>query len=195
VNSLEVDMAEEQRGPTILTIGHSTRAIEELAAMLRGHEVKLLADVRRFPASRRHPQFNRETLATALEREGFAYRWFEALGGRRPPLPVEQSPNAGWKNDAFRGYADYMQTPEFETALEELEAIARRLPAAIMCAEALEWQCHRRLIADALFVRGWTIRHIHSADAAQTTEHTLPAFARAEGTRITYPPGDAGLFE
>ena len=163
--------------------------------MLRRHEVKLLADVRRFPASRRHPQFNREALEQALAHEGIEYQWVEALGGRRTPLPIEESQNSGWRNDAFRGYADYMRTHEFDAALEKLEPIARRHSTAIMCAEALEWRCHRRLIADALVVRGWIIRHIHSADPAQTTEHALPDFAQRDGTRITYPPRDAGLFD
>jgi uncharacterized protein (DUF488 family) len=172
----------------IFTIGHSTRSFDEFVAMLSAHEVKAVADVRRFPASRRHSHFNRESMASALDMHDIEYRWFEDLGGRRTPLPLDESHNTAWRVDAFRGYADYMQTPEFAHALATLESFSLGRPVAIMCAEALEWRCHRRLIADALAARGWTVRHIHSADPAATTDHLLPDFARITNGRLTYPP-------
>jgi len=147
----------------------------------------LLVDVRRYPASRRHPQFNEAALAESLKAEGIAYQYLPDLGGRRSAHP--NSVNLGWRSAGFRGYADYMQTGEFWSALEELMAYGKKGPAAIMCAEVLPWRCHRSLIADALVSRGWTVRHILST--AEAESHQLTAFAKTQNGRLTYPePSD-----
>jgi uncharacterized protein (DUF488 family) len=147
--------------------------------------VTALADVRRFPGSRRHPQFGSESLAGAVPR----YEHLAGLGGRRSR--VEGSPNGAWEVAAFQGYADHMRTPEFLHALTRLEALAREERTAFMCAEAPWWRCHRRLVADALLVRGWDVRHIKPDGGL--TEHVLPEFAVAEGANITYPPPQLSL--
>src|SRR5688572_19966467 len=141
--------------PTVHTIGHSTRSLEELVEMLRVHGVAGIADVRRFAGSRRLPHFNAEHLATALPELDLIYLPCPLLGGRRTPDP--SSRNTGWRNASFRAYADYMQTPQFAHGLEMLIEHARRTPLALMCAEAMPWRCHRSLIADALIVRGWEV--------------------------------------
>jgi uncharacterized protein (DUF488 family) len=165
------------------TVGHSTRAIDEFLALLRAHGVTQLVDVRTIPRSRRHPQFNRETLPGPLGEAGIAYVHMAGLGGLRKPRA--DSINAGWRNAGFRGYADYMQTPEFETNLAALLTHAAIAPTAIMCAEAVPWRCHRSLIADALTVRGVEAFHILGPGPADP--HRLTAFARVDGQRITYP--------
>jgi uncharacterized protein (DUF488 family) len=170
-------------GLVILTIGHSTHPLEEFIALLRAHGVTLLADVRTVPRSRRNPQFNRETLPTALAAAGIGYRHLPGLGGLRRPRP--DSMNLAWENEGFRGFADYMGTPEFEAALGELLELARRERVAIMCAEAVPWRCHRSLIADALVARGVAVEHILSPTRRQP--HTLTRFARVEGGRVVYP--------
>ena len=174
----------------IFTVGHSTHEFDRLVELLTTHDVGRVVDVRRVPRSRRHPQFGTETLATELPKRGIDYRHLPALGGWRKPLP--DSPNTGWQNDSFRGYADYALTAEFAKALEELTALARDRPTAVMCAEADWHRCHRRLIADRLKTAGWTVCHI-AADGT-LTEHELPPFAepRADGT-ILYPPAQASL--
>jgi uncharacterized protein (DUF488 family) len=177
---------------TIWTIGHSTRALEDLALLLGEEAIGLVLDVRRFPASRRHPQFNQEALEASLAGLGIGYRHLGALGGRRSKR-MERSPNTGWRVEAFNAYADYMASPEFETALDEVIALAEHNRAALMCAEALPWQCHRRLIADALVTRGWTVRDI--IGPGKVEPHHLTPFARVCDGRLTYPaeplfPGD-----
>jgi len=171
----------------VYTIGHSTRSAEELIAMLRDARVAALADVRRFAASRRHPQHNRGALERALPAAGIAYAWLgESLGGRvKQTVPTSQSRNNGWEVAAFRYYADAMSTPPFQAGLAELEQIALSGPAAVMCAERLWWQCHRRLLADALTVRGWLV--VHLLDVGKRQEHTLTEFARVDGDALTYP--------
>jgi len=177
---------------TIYTIGHSTRSADALLALLREAEVKLVADVRRYPSSRRHPQFNQSALATWLGRQGIEYTHMVDLGGRRTPAP--DSRNGGWREEAFRGYADYMESPEFQKALAELEAAARKRRTAIMCAEAVWWRCHRRLIADALVVRGWRVEHLGIGDGRAV--HELPGFAAVgPGGSLTYPPAQTTLME
>jgi uncharacterized protein (DUF488 family) len=169
----------------VYTIGHSTRSAEDLLALLRQAEVELVADVRAFPSSRRHPQFNRAELAKWLPEAGTGYAHMPGLGGRRKP--AADSPNGGWREAAFRGYADYMGSVEFRRALAELEDAARERPTAVMCAEAVWWRCHRRLIADALTARGWRVEHLGLGQPPPT--HELPDFAIVEqdGT-VTYPP-------
>jgi len=174
--------------PTVLTIGHSTRPIEDFLDLLRAHGVGELADVRTAPGSRRNPQFNKAALAAALDGAGVGYRHLGELGGLRRPRP--DSVNAGWRNAGFRGYADYMQTPEFAAALQALIDLAVTRRIAVMCAEAVPWRCHRSLIADALAVRGVAVEHIMGPE--RRSPHALTAWARAEGGRVTYPaPDDA----
>lgn len=166
---------------TIHTIGHSTRTIEAFASLVQAHAIELLIDVRRFPKSRRHPHFNREPLAASLRESGIEYIWRGDLGGFRKPAP--DSINTGWQVGAFRAYADFMLTAEFDGIVKEIEPLATAKRAAFLCAEALPWQCHRQLLADAFLVRGWTVRHIMD-DGCRA--HKLPPFARPEGERIIY---------
>jgi 3-methyladenine DNA glycosylase/8-oxoguanine DNA glycosylase len=176
-------------GPRILALGHSTRSLDELVDLLRGHGVALLADIRSFPRSRTNPQFNRETLAAALPRRGIRYVHLPRLGGRRRGLGRD-SPNTGWRNAAFRGYADYLATPEFAAGLDELLALARAGTVAMMCSEAVPWRCHRSLVADALFARGEAVGHVTGPGPARL--HRPTPFARFDGGRVTYPPEPAG---
>jgi len=171
----------------IYTLGHSTRSLDELAELLHEAGVHLVADVRRFPASRRHPHFEREALARALSHAGIAYAWLgEALGGRVPELlPAERSQNRAWTEPAFRRYADAMTTPRFRAGLAELEARARERTTALLCAERLWWRCHRRLLADGLRARGWRVVHLERPGRAQ--EHVLTEWAQVEGEVVTYP--------
>jgi len=169
--------------PTVFTIGHSTRDLETFIEMLRVHSVTHLVDVRTIPRSRHNPQFNRDTLPEALRLAGIDYTHMEQLGGLRHARP--DSPNTGWHNSSFRGFADYMQTPEFEAGLERLIQLAAREPVVIMCAEVVPWRCHRSLIADALKARGAQVEHIMSA--SRTQPHLLTPFAKVSGIRITYP--------
>ena len=172
------------------TIGHSTHAIDAFMGLLRGGGVEAVADVRRFPGSGRHPQFGRDALAGALRAAGIEYVHLEALGGRRSVRPG--SPNGGWEVRAFQGYADHMASAEFAAGLGALEAFAGERPTAVMCAEALWWQCHRRLVADALVAHGWAVEHI-GPDGGRTA-HELPDFARAAGDgTLTYPAAQLRL--
>ena len=175
----------------VLTVGHSTRPIEEFVGLLTAHAVTCLVDVRTVPRSRHNPQFNRETLATSLELVHIRYIHMPGLGGFRHPSP--QSPNAGWHNASFRGYADYMQTTDFAGNLSDLIDLAVGEQIAIMCAEAVPWRCHRSLIADALTVRGMRVEEIVSR--TQREAHALTAFAKVEGTLITYPPPSLDLWQ
>jgi uncharacterized protein (DUF488 family) len=165
------------------TIGHSTRPIDEFIKLLKGYTIQQLVDVRTIPRSRYNPQFNMESLAKNLKKAKVIYVHMPQLGGLRKAK--KDSINAGWKNASFRGYADYMQTPEFWTALEDLMADGRDRKTAIMCAEAVPWRCHRSLIADALIVKGWTVRHIMSETKAD--EHRVTSFAVINRDSITYP--------
>ena len=174
---------------TLFTIGHSNRSLEALIAMLRAHEITRLVDIRTIPRSRHNPQFNRETLPEALAAAGIAYEHRKGLGGLRRPRA--DSANRGWRNDGFRGFADYMETAEFAAELAALAADAEAAPTAVMCAEAVPWRCHRSLVADALLVRGHAVEHIMSEVLRQA--HKLTPFARVEAGRITYPPEEATL--
>lgn len=167
----------------VLTIGHSTRTLEEFTALLAAHGVEFLVDVRTVPRSRRNPQFNRETLPGALETAGIRYVHLPGLGGLRHPR--KDSLNTGWNNAGFRGFADYMGTPEFEQGLDDLLAVAAESQAAVMCAEAVPWRCHRSLIADALLARGVKVEHITGMQRREA--HRMTPFARVENSRVTYP--------
>lgn len=171
------------------TVGHSTHTLDELVALIRAHGIRLIADVRKMPRSRRHPQFNIDTLPGALAAAGFGYVHFAGLGGLRREQP--DSINRAWKNPSFRAYADYMQTPMFAAELDRLLSLAARERIAIMCAEAVWWRCHRSLIADALVARGETVLHILSEDRAEP--HALREFARVTDGRVSYP-GEPELF-
>lgn len=168
----------------VFTIGHSNRSIAEFIALLKSHGVKRLVDVRTIPKSHHNPQFNRDALAASVRRAHIAYTHIPKLGGLRHAH--RDSVNTGWNNSSFRGFADYMQTPEFSSALARLEKLARTKLCAIMCAEAVPWRCHRSLIADALTVRGHAVRHIMTPTRANL--HKLTPFARVRRGRITYPP-------
>ncbi len=168
---------------TVWTIGHSTRSLEEFLGLLGEHRIELLADVRHFPASARVPWTNREALAPSLDRAGVAYEHLADLGGYRKARPG--STNAGWRNPAFRGYADHMETPSFAAALDRLVALAKERRTAVMCAEAVPWKCHRWLLSDALLVRG--LRVVHILGPGKTQDHTLTPFAKVRGGRVSYP--------
>jgi uncharacterized protein (DUF488 family) len=168
---------------SVWTIGHSTRSLSAFIRLLQAHGIRVLADVRSLPYSRRNPQFNADTLPKSLKAAGVAYRHLPGLGGRRAGQPA--SPHRGWKNPGFRGYADYMDTPAFSSALDHLINLATESETAIMCAEAVPWRCHRSLIADALLVSGWTVLHI--MNEAQAEPHHLPPWARVEDGRLAYP--------
>ena len=167
----------------VLTIGHSNRSLEDFLQLLRTHRVTLIVDVRKMPGSRKNPQFNHDALAQSLHGAGIDYVHIPGLGGLRRRTP--DSPNTGWRNASFQAYADYMLTDEFKKSLEELLQRAQDERAALLCAEAVPWRCHRSLIADALVVRGIPVEDIFTA--ARTQSHVLHSFAHVDGTRITYP--------
>ncbi len=169
---------------TIWTIGHSTRDLDEFLGLLAGSSIARVADVRRMPGSTRYPHFNADVLAESLDQAGIAYAHYPDFGGRRGKRAPE-SPNTAWRVDAFNAFADQMATPSFLSALDDLMAHARETPTALMCSEAVPWRCHRRLIADALVVRGWSVRDI--VGPGKVTEHTLTDFARVDGLTLTYP--------
>ncbi len=169
--------------PDMLTIGHSARALEAFIAILQENGAEWIADVRSIPRSRHNPQFNRDALPESLSEAGIGYSHMAGLGGFRKPRP--DSPNTGWKNAGFRGYADYMQTAQFQHSLQTLLNLAKEKKVAVMCAEAVPWRCHRSLIADSLVVR--TIRVIHILAPGENIAHVLTAGARVEGGLITYP--------
>jgi len=172
------------RPTLVLTIGHSNRPLDEFLGLLQGHSVDCLVDVRSIPWSRHNPQFNRETFAGALKADGIGYEHAADLGGFRRAAP--DSPNAGWRNASFRGYADYMQTAAFSTGLERVMHEAQTSRLVLMCAEAVPWRCHRSLIADALVARDVRVEEILSATRTQT--HAMTSFARVVGTTVIYPP-------
>jgi uncharacterized protein (DUF488 family) len=175
------------RGVRILTVGHSTRTLDELVGLLRAFGVSVLADIRTIPRSRHNPQFNRDALRKTLGSRRIRYVHLPELGGLRRSRG--DSPNTGWRNASFRGYADYMLSEAFEAGLEQLRALTAAGSVALMCAEAVPWRCHRSLVADMLQVRGAKVEHITSRTRA--TPHRLTPFARVEGKRVTYP-GDEG---
>jgi len=172
----------------VFTVGHSTLPIERFIASLQAYGIQTLADIRTVPRSRHNPQFNSEALAAALEQAAISYVVMPALGGLRRAR--KDSPNTGWRNASFRGYADYMQTDAFREGLEDLIRLSKRQRVAIMCAEAVPWRCHRSLVADALGVRGIEVIEILSETSYRP--HSLTPFAQVEGNAIRYPP-DQGL--
>ena len=175
---------------TVWTVGHSTRDWDDFLALLGGYGIEAVADVRRFPGSRRHPWFAGETMARTLPAAGFDYLWLPQLGGRRRALPG--SPNGAWRNAAFQGYADHMASAEFADGLAQALELASMHPTALMCAEAVWWRCHRRLIADLLVYRGMEVLHV--LDAKPARPHALGEDARPAGDLLVYPPAQATLF-
>lgn len=168
---------------TVSTIGHSNRTIEEFIALLKQNDIACLLDIRTVPKSRHNPQFGQDQLPGSLAAAGIEYRYLAGLGGLRRPRP--DSPNGGWRNTSFRGYADYMQTDEFAKNVDTVVALADHARCALMCAEAVPWRCHRSLVADALVVRGIAVEEIIGPQ--QPKPHKLTAFAKVDGERITYP--------
>ena len=176
-------MPKEEPSPLVMTIGHSTHTLEEFIRLLQAHGATCVVDVRTVPRSQHNPQFNKASLPRSLKKAGLGYVHAPGLGGLRHTKC--DSPNVGWRNASFRGYADYMQTPEFEKALDKLIELAKQDRIALMCAEAVPWRCHRSLIADALLVRGIRTEDIVSLTRRQI--HSLTPFAKVRGTAITYP--------
>ncbi|MGJ4728808.1 DUF488 domain-containing protein [Luteimonas sp. SDU101] len=176
--------------PAVWTIGHSTRSWEEFLDLLAECGIGAIADVRRFPGSRRYPWFASEAMAEQLPAAGLQYHWLPQLGGRRKARPG--SPNAAWRNAAFQGYADHLRSSEFAQGLDLALQSARSCRTALMCAEAVWWRCHRRLISDVLVHRGHEVVHI--LGAGQYQRHGLHPDARADGDLLVYPPVQAALF-
>lgn len=174
-------------GNSVFTIGHSTRDVDEVVRMLRANGVTMLVDVRSYPSSRAFPQWNQASLIDTLP-DDIGYRWIRDLGGRRHTPAGVHSINQGWRVKAFRDYADYMNTPSFHTGLDELLNLARHSVPAIMCSEAVPWRCHRRLITDALLIRGVQVYDIMTED--HTRPATLTPFARVGAGTISYPEED-----
>jgi uncharacterized protein (DUF488 family) len=175
----------------VLTIGHSTHPIGDFLALLQSHGVSQVIDIRTIPKSRRNPQFNSDALAASLHEAGIAYVHLKTLGGLRHPNP--DTINLAWRNAGFRGYADYMQTPEFAAGLNRAIELAKERPTALMCAEAVPWRCHRSLVSDTLVVR--RIRVLEIISAAAPHEHELSSFAHVRGHQITYPAKSASQKE
>jgi len=182
-----------QDQPRLFSIGHSNRTIEAFIALLESHGIEAIADIRRFPGSRVHPQFNREQLSASVAARGIEYHWFEDLGGRRHGPAQTASQNSGLELPAFRAYADYMSSPQFQAAVDRLLVLARKVPTAFMCAEKLFWKCHRRLLSDYLVGRGVEVGHI--VEGETVTLHALSegAVARADGL-VVYPARQPELF-
>lgn len=168
--------------PTIWTIGHSTRSLAEFLDLLAANRIEVLADVRQFPASRRYPHFNQRELSQSLAQAGIEYMSLPELGGRRKPRP--DSRNTAWRSASFRGYADYMETPEFLAGIERLLTTARIRRTAVMCSEAVWWRCHRSLISDYLKAGGIDVEHILGLN--KNEPHPYTSAARIEGGRLTY---------
>ncbi|EAR23112.1 DUF488 domain-containing protein [Nitrococcus mobilis] len=174
---------QDWQGARLYTIGHTTRTLDELLALLRAFGIDVLADIRTIPRSRHNPQFNGDTLPSALRPRGIHYAHLPQLGGLR--RTHKDSPNTAWRNKSFRGFADYMLTADFVTGLAELHALLAQGTVALMCAEAVPWRCHRSLVADALTARGAQIEHI--IGGSRSTPHRLTSFAKVRGARVTYP--------
>ena len=181
----------ERQKLKVFTIGHSTRAIGEFIELLKANGIGQIIDIRTIPKSRHNPQFNDDSLENSLLEAGIGYVHMKQLGGLRHAK--KDSINLGWRNASFRGYADYMQTPEFAEAIDDAIVLAKKTPSALMCAEAVPWRCHRSLVADALLVRGIPVFEI--IGAAEPKEHTLTPFACVDGTKITYPSEQRSLLE
>ncbi|MGR4875893.1 DUF488 domain-containing protein [Pseudoxanthomonas sp. LARHCG66] len=180
----EVGVGDDELATTVWTIGHSTRTLDVFVRLLHHNGIGAIADVRRFPGSRRYPWFGSDAMAASLHSAGIAYIWLPQLGGRRRPR--KDSPNRAWRNAAFQGYADHLASAEFAEGLAQVVALAPEARTAMMCAESLWWRCHRRLIADLLVQRGWTVLHVLDEDAPKP--HPLNVDARIQDGVLVYPP-------
>ncbi|MGI0090874.1 MAG: DUF488 family protein [Nitrososphaerales archaeon] len=178
-------------GKVIFTIGHSTRPVDEFKTILKRYNIQIVSDIRIMPGSRRNPQFNSDNLRESLETVGIEYTHIKELGGLRKPN--KDSSNTGWRNPSFRGYADYMQSEEFEAGLSKLMKIAKDKTVVIMCAEAVPWRCHRSLVSDALIVRGFQIIDIFTE--SKSHPHSLTPWAKFEGGKLSYPSENASKVE
>ncbi len=179
-------MKKKVENKIIWTIGHSTRTLEELIAMLRSFKIELVADIRSYPGSRRYPQFNKEALEISLPEHDIQYVHIKELGGRRKVNP--ESKNTAWRHPSFRGYADYMETEDFKNGIKELEKLALKQPTAYMCSEAVWWRCHRSMVSDFLKVKGWKVMHIMGISKEQEHPYTEPA--RIINGELSYEEGD-----
>jgi uncharacterized protein (DUF488 family) len=181
----DITMTSDPEWPpdAIYTVGHSTRAIDQFITLLQQHGIQQLQDIRTIPRSRRNPQFNSDALASSLASAGIEYRHVAELGGLRKPQ--RDSINTAWRNESFRGYADYMQTPEFNAAVDDLAEARHHKRIALMCAEAVPWRCHRSLVGDALLARGVHVVEIVGPGSARL--HAMTKFAKVDGERVTYP--------
>lgn len=175
-------MKQATTAPLIYTIGHSTHSLAEFLEMLRSFDIKILADIRSMPGSRKFPQFDQENLKTAMEKAGIHYIYLSNLGGRRKPK--KDSKNTRWNNPSFRAYADYMETEDFKNAIDQLKHIALKQNTAIMCSEAVWWRCHRSMVSDCLKAQKWTVLHIMTAAKVQDHKYTSPA--RIVGNSVFY---------
>lgn len=176
--------------PQLFSIGHSNHPLDQFLALLARHRIVALADIRRFPGSRKHPHFNQEELASALRAFGIEYQWFEALGGRRRKQQ-DESANIGLRNEGFRNYADYMLTEDFREGVDQLLEVAKKRRTAMMCAEGLFWQCHRRLVSDFLLAQGLTVQHI--MPNGELHSHSLTEGGKVADGNVSYP-GEGSLF-
>lgn len=167
----------------VFTIGHSTRLVSEFIEIIKAYGIKRVVDIRTIPRSRHNPQFNKDALSKSLKAVKIGYLYMKGLGGLRHAL--KDSPNMGWRNASFRGFADYMQTEEFKENIEKLIEAAEKRAIVVMCAEAVPWRCHRSLIGDALLVRGVHVKHIMSASSSR--DHALTPWSKVKGKKITYP--------
>lgn len=179
-----------EMGQTVYTIGHSTRTIEEFISLLKENGIELLVDIRTIPKSRYNPQFASESLEKSLTSAKINYEYMRPLGGLRHT--TKDSINLSWRNDSFRGFADYMQTEEFDEAIKNLIEMSEKTRLAIMCAEAVPWRCHRLLVSDALTVRG--VEVVHIMGRGKNSVHKITPFAKVEGIRVFYPPIEQSLF-
>jgi uncharacterized protein (DUF488 family) len=179
-------MEQLPKNKTVWTIGHSTRALEEVVQMLQSFKIEIVADIRSYPGSRRYPQFNKEALAVSLPENNIQYIHLKELGGRRKVNA--DSKNTAWRHPAFRGYADYMETGEFKQGIKELEAIALKQRTAYMCSEAVWWRCHRSMVSDYLKVNGWKVLHIMAIEKKE--EHPYTAPARIINGELNYEKGE-----
>lgn len=175
--------------PQLFTIGHSTHPLDRFVALLAQHGIEVLADIRRFPGSRKFPQFNQDNLASTLPEVGIEYRWFETLGGRRRKSTNDSTKNFGLRNESFRNYADYMLTEEFRAGVQQLLEVTSGKPTAFMCSESVFWRCHRRLVSDFLLVQGIAVQHI--MPTGELRPHTLTEGAKVVAGELTYPPPEA----
>lgn len=176
----------------LFTIGHSNHSREDFLNLLKQHAIEAVADVRRFPGSRKYPHFNQDELSQSLQDIGIEYLWIEELGGRRPKAKNFESPNTGLRNESFRNYADYMLTEDFREGIGKLAEIAAEKRTAILCAESVFWRCHRRLVSDFVLAQGGRVQHIFPS--GDSKPHSLTAEARVENETVTYP-GERTLFE